>query len=54
MVLLLDADEEEIDRAVVKKRSIWVHDILKKRKVEGEHATLNRALIGTSIVVRLY
>jgi hypothetical protein len=26
MALLLDADEEEIDRAVVKKRSIWVHD----------------------------
>jgi hypothetical protein len=44
MALLLDADEEEIDHAVVKKRSIWVHDILKKRKVEGEHATLCKEL----------
>jgi hypothetical protein len=42
-LLLLDTDEEEIDRAVVKKRSIWVH-ILKKRKVEGEHATLYKEL----------
>lgn len=41
-------DEDEVQQSVrqknIKKRSIWVHDILKKRKTEGEFATLCRQL----------
>lgn len=49
IAVLLDEDEEqeqqgEVRRKNIKKRSIWVHDILKKRKTEGEFITLCRQL----------
>jgi len=43
MALLLD-EEENSDRVASKKRSIWVHDILKKRKIDGEYVTLCKML----------
>ena len=43
MALLLD-EEENIDHVASKKRSIWVHDILKKRKIDGEYVTLCKML----------
>lgn len=44
--VLIDEDEEEQDvrQTNIKKGSIWVHDILKKRKTKGEFATLCRQL----------
>ncbi|XP_060881583.1 uncharacterized protein LOC132953051 [Metopolophium dirhodum] len=39
MVLLLDEDENN-DHVASKKCSIWVHDILKKRKIDEEYVTL--------------
>lgn len=44
MALLLDADEEEIDRVVVKNDLYGFTILKKKRKVEGEHATLCKEL----------
>jgi hypothetical protein len=41
IALLLD--EEENKRS--KHNSIWVHEMLRKRKIEGEFATLYRELI---------
>jgi hypothetical protein len=42
IALLLD--EEENKRS--KHNHIWVHEMLRKRKIEGEFATLYRELIG--------
>jgi len=46
IAVLIDEDEEQQDvrQLNIKKKSIWVHDILKKRKIEGEFATLCRQL----------
>ncbi|KAL4112079.1 hypothetical protein QTP88_015927 [Uroleucon formosanum] len=47
VAILLDEEEaQEIEMAKKKqkKRSIWVHEILKKRKIEGEYATLCKQL----------
>ena len=38
------AQELEMAKKKQKKRSIWVHEILKKRKIEGEYATLCKTL----------
>jgi len=43
MALLLDEDENSNHEAS-KKHSIWVHDILKKRKIDGEYVTLCKML----------
>ncbi|KAL4104449.1 hypothetical protein QTP88_019750 [Uroleucon formosanum] len=43
MALILD-EEENSDRVASKKRSIWVHDILKKRKIDGEYVNLCKML----------
>jgi len=48
VAILLDEEEESYTKNVQqkseRKRKIWVHDILKKRKTEGEFATLCRQL----------
>jgi len=48
VAILLDDEGESCSNNVrqksERKRKIWVHDILKKRKTEGEFATLCRQL----------
>jgi len=47
IVILLDEEEnsrKNVQQKSERKRKIWVHDILKKRKTEGEFATLCRQL----------
>jgi len=47
VAILLDEEEEStknVQQKSGRKRKIWVHDILKKRKTEGEFATLCRQL----------
>lgn len=44
LALLLD-EEEENNQKNNKRKRIWVHDLWKKIKIEGEFATLYRALI---------
>lgn len=47
IAILLDEEKENmksVRQKSARKRSIWVHDILKKRKTEGEFATLCRQL----------
>ena len=41
IALLLDEEEKKIS----KHNRIWVHEMLRKRKLEGEFATLYRELI---------
>lgn len=44
IAVCLDDEEEENRNENKKRRTIWVHEILKKRKTEGEFFTLYRGL----------
>jgi len=52
VAILLDDEEESCTNNVwqksERKRKIWVHDILKKRKTEGEFATVNTGIRKTN------
>ncbi|CAI6375964.1 unnamed protein product [Macrosiphum euphorbiae] len=44
-VLALLLDEEEKTKNNTKQKRLWVHDVWKKRKTEGEFATLYKELV---------
>jgi hypothetical protein len=45
IAILLDEDEVAKKQVVKKRKRTWVHDLWKKRNIEGEFATLYNELI---------
>ena len=54
IALLLEEEEEHQSAGKMKRKRIWVHKLLKKRKTEGKYVTLYRELMDDEQIYHQY